>query len=264
MKILSRFWSRRSGALNTVHWYDIGTPDAIYAIGDIHGRHDLLTTLEAKLADDWKASGHNDVIILYLGDVIDRGPSSAHVLDNLIAAPPSGGRKELIRGNHEDMFLAFLKRPEANLEWLDQGGAETLGSYGIYLTASEVRRSSRQKIQQYLNSSIPRAHVAKLRLAPRAVVAGDWLFTHAGLDPQKPAREQRQADVTWGAAGDLTKRNETCGRIIFGHFAGESVRRVGHTTCIDTKAYVSGRLSAVRVFPGVPDGGLKFFRSTNF
>lgn len=264
MNLLSRLWPRRSTEAQGMHWHDLGTPDAIYAVGDIHGRRDLLVALEAQLFEDWKACGHDDVVILYLGDVIDRGPNSAHVLDDLVSVSKSGVRRELILGNHEEMFLAFLERPEANLAWLDHGGSETLGSYGIYITASEIRRSSRQKIQQYLNTSIPEAHVAALRRAHRAVVAGEWLFTHAGLNPERPLGEQTAADVTWGVAGDLTTRSETSGRVVFGHFANKRVRSLGHTTCIDTKAYSSGRLSAVRVIPRAVEESPKFFEAYKF
>lgn len=259
---LSRLWRRpkREGALV---WQDLGSPDAIYAIGDVHGRRDLVIALEARLEADWRACGFRDVILLYLGDVIDRGPSSAHVLDHITSPPPRAARRVMILGNHEDMFLSFLERPDAHLSWLDHGGADTLGSYGIYLTASEIKRSPRRKIQHYLQSSIPGSHITALRKAPRAALSGAWRFTHAGLDPSKDADKQTPADVTWGAMGDLTERSESSGRVVFGHFASNSIRSVGHTTCIDTGAYATGRLTALRVLPGDPEFDPKIFDICN-
>ena len=238
-------------------------PEAIYAIGDVHGRRDLLGKLEDEIAEDWRGCVYKDVILLYLGDVIDRGPNSAHVLDQIVSAAPHGARRAMLLGNHEDMFLAFLERPDAHLEWLDHGGAETLGSYGIYLTAAEIRKSPRRRVQQYLQASIPSSHISALRKAPRAALSGEWRFTHAGLDPSKPDSGQTTADVTWGAVGDLSKRSECSGRLVFGHFASDSIRTVGQTICIDTGAYATGRLSALRVLPGAACGALKFFEVCN-
>lgn len=254
---LSRMWLSRQPA--RASWVDLGAADAVYAIGDVHGRCDLAEAMEARLLHDLARRGATAAVFLYLGDLIDRGPKSAHLLDHILSAPPEGVRRVILRGNHEDMFLSFLESPEANAAWLEHGGEATLSSYSIHLTAAELRRSGRGYVTQLLHSSIPMQHVAAMREAPRGVVAGDWVFTHAGLEPGRPRAQQSAAAVTWGVAGDLTERDTCSGRLVFGHFAGEEVRVRGQTICIDTGAYATGRLSALRVAPAERDGGVEFF-----
>lgn len=254
---LSRLWLTRQPA--RASWRDLGAADAIYAIGDVHGRCDLAQAMEAQLLRDLTARGARDAVFLYLGDLIDRGPKSAHLLDHLLSQPPAGVRRVFLRGNHEDMFLSFLERPDANAAWLDHGGDATLASYGVYLTSADVRRTGRGYATHLLNASIPTGHIAALRDAPRGAVAGDWIFTHAGMEPDRPRAQQSAAAVTWGVAGDLTERETCSGRLVFGHFAGERVRRRVNTICIDTGAHATGRLSALRVVPSARDDGLEFF-----
>lgn len=249
---MARMWRSRLPA--RAAWQALGGGGAVYAIGDVHGRRDLAEAMEARLAQDLTQSGHQEAVFVYLGDLVDRGPSSAHLLDFLLAPPPPGIRRAILRGNHEDMFLAFLERPEANAAWLDHGGDATLASYGVYMTAGELRRAGRGWASHLLKASIPERHIAALRDAPRGILAGDWVFTHAGLEPARPRELQSAAEVTWGAAGDLTDRETGSGRVVFGHFAGERIRRRGETYCIDTGAYATGRLSALRVPIHADDG----------
>lgn len=257
MEALSRMWLSRQPA--RASWLDLGASDAVYAIGDVHGRCDLALAMEARLMRDLGPRGDGGAVFLYLGDLIDRGPKTAHLLDHILSPPPAGVRRVILRGNHEDMFLSFLERPEANTAWLDHGGDATLASYGVYLTAADVRRAGRGYTTQVLNASIPTGHISALMEAPRGALAGDWIFTHAGLEPDRPRAQQSAAAVTWGVAGDLTEREACSGRLVFGHFAGERVRRRDNTICIDTGAHATGRLSALRVAPTERDGGVEFF-----
>lgn len=263
MKGIMSVFKRRPAPPAPSFWHDLQPPEAIYAIGDVHGRRDLLAAMEAVLAQDWTQRSYGDVVLLYLGDLIDRGPHSAHVLDHLTAPAPKGVRRLTLLGNHEEMFLAFVDRPEANMAWLDHGGDETLNSYGIYLTKSEIAGMPRSKVLQHLRASIPRPHLDALRRAPRAVRSGDWRFTHAGLDPTKPDEAQTAADLTWGAAGDMTALSQGAGRLVFGHFAADQVRTIGQTSCIDTGAYATDRLTALRVTPRITDATTEFFEVSN-
>jgi serine/threonine protein phosphatase 1 len=253
----SRIWMLRQPA--RASWLEISSAGAIYAIGDVHGRCDLAQAMEARLLDDLDRHGPSEAVFLYLGDLIDRGPKSAHLLDHVLARPPAGIRRVILRGNHEDMFLSFLERPDANSAWLDHGGDATLASYGVYLTATDVRRVGRGYVTQMMTACIPDNHISALREAPRGAVAGDWVFTHAGLEPELPRTRQSAAGVSWGIAGDLTERDDDAGRVVFGHFAGDRVRRRQDTFCIDTGAYATGRLSALRVVPSAQDGAVELF-----
>lgn len=255
--MLSRIWSSRQPA--RASWLDIGSVGAVYAIGDVHGCCDLAKAMEVRLLDDLDRLGPSEAVFLYLGDMIDRGPKSAHILDHILAPPPASVRRVILRGNHEDMFLSFLERPDANTAWLDHGGDATLASYGVNLSGAEIRRAGRARAKQMLNACIPRTHISALRAAPRAAVAGDWIFTHAGLHPQLPRARQSAASLSWGIAGDLTKRDDDAGRVVFGHFTTDRVTRRQHTFCIDTGAHATGRLSALRVVPAAGDGALEIF-----
>ncbi|EAQ06439.1 serine/threonine protein phosphatase I [Yoonia vestfoldensis SKA53] len=263
MRDMMSFFKRRPAPIAPSFWQDLQPPEAIYAIGDVHGRRDLLAALEAVLAQDWTQRRYRDVVLLYLGDLIDRGPHSAHVLDHLTAPAPKGVRRLTLLGNHEEMFLAFVDRPEANIAWLDHGGGATLNSYGIYLTKSDILQMPRKKVLQYLSASIPSTHLDTLRRAPRAVRSGDWRFTHAGLDPAKTDEAQTAADLTWGVAGDVTALSQGAGRLVFGHFAADQLRTIGQTSCIDTGAYATDRLTALRVTPGTSDASTEFFEVYN-
>ncbi|MBX3528883.1 MAG: serine/threonine protein phosphatase, partial [Rhodoblastus sp.] len=167
----------------------------IYAIGDIHGRFDLLQALTVQIAEDL-AEGHPEhVLTIFLGDYVDRGPQSASVIAEL-----SAGRFPTpivaLRGNHEEMFLQFLSTPDILDSWRRYGGLETLHSYGVDV-ADAMRGSGYAKAQGALVAKLPSAHADFLQSTQTHDSWGDYYFCHAGVKPHVPLEAQTGDDLYW-------------------------------------------------------------------
>lgn len=215
---------------------------AVYAIGDVHGCITELKALEAKIIADG-AGIDGPKLMVMLGDYIDRGPSSAAVIEHLLAPLPAHYRRICLAGNHDQMFLDFLQRPNARSPWLGLGGDETLASYGVYLGDSREHPLASQ-----LRALIPQEHVDFLRMLPVMLRIGRFCFVHAGLDPSAPIDEQhehvlmtsRPHEFDWSSYnGHLT--------VIHGHTPVPEVDIVGPRVNLDLKVYETGRLAALRI-----------------
>ncbi|WP_421760458.1 metallophosphoesterase [Devosia sp.] len=225
-------------------------PAALYAIGDVHGCLDLLRSLERQIADDAAQLGHEAWVIL-LGDVIDRGPASAQVLDHLLNKPPAGLRRFCLGGNHEAMMLEFMARPRRDSDWLAMGGRETLLSYGIP-GQKLLTETSPRAIGQLLESYIPEEHRIFLDALPVLIETPTMLFSHAGLRPGIPIEKQSTTDLQWfrdGFADDFAEFGKI---VVHGHTPREQPLVTAHRISIDTGASNTGRLTAVRLIPGQP------------
>jgi serine/threonine protein phosphatase 1 len=194
----------------------------VYAVGDVHGCLDLYKRLEQSIVEDARALGQPACIIL-LGDVIDRGPASADMVDHLLSAPPRGLERLCLRGNHEDMMLRFLAKPSGKASWLDYGGYETLMSYGMRPPGDEGFNISSRQLELMINTFIPQAHRDFFASLPYGVIFGDYALVHAALDRSAPSDAQPIVE-----------------KVVF------TPRRIA----IDTGAYVTGRLTAVRLMAG--------------
>jgi len=222
-------------------------PGAIYAVGDVHGRLDLLKGLEAKIADHARDVA-GEVWVVMLGDYVDRGPSSAQVLDHLIAEP-SGFRRICLGGNHEEAMLNALDDPTSFAMWCSVGGIETLASYG--LSSSQIEAQSWETVKNALDAYIPRAHREFLADLPVLVEVPGYLLVHAGLRPGVPLEEQTDHDLRW-IASDMG--DDDWGLVVVhGHTIVPEVLVGSRRIAVDTGAYETGRLSAVCLTgPGGP------------
>ena len=212
----------------------------LYAVGDVHGRLDLLDALLARIADD--ASGHaaDAAHLIVLGDMVDRGPETAGVLDRLIEAP--GMATTSLLGNHEQALLDFLNGEDGSDIWLEWGGLETLMSYGVDGVAAKSPDALRAEFAQVF----PAAHRAYLEALPLYVEHGDYVFVHAGVKPGAPLEEQRKRDLIWIRSEFHNAKDPLGGRVVVhGHHPVRrpvsEKRRIG----VDTGAVNSGRLTAV-------------------
>jgi serine/threonine protein phosphatase 1 len=222
-------------------------PAVIYAIGDVHGCLDLLTALEAAIIAD--ADGRpGEKWIVMLGDYVDRGPKSAQVIDHLLRDPPPGFTRVTLCGNHEAAMLAFLDDPEPRSSWLEFGGIETLASYGI--AGPLVHRGGSRQLRDAVASYVPDEHRAFLAGLPISLETPAHLFVHAGVRPGIPWARQADEDLFWFRDDYSASFAEFGKLVIHGHTplqdAFLSRTRIG----IDTGAYLTGRLSAVRLLPG--------------
>ena len=228
-------------------------PAAVYAIGDVHGCLDQLVALEAKLAED-AANFEGEKWLVTVGDHVDRGPQSAAAVAHVMGAAPRGFRRFALIGNHEQMMLDFLGNPAAHAYWLDQGGIQTLASYGIALDYPPLRTS--EALRLMLEERMPPEHRQFLEALPICLSLPGWLFVHAGIRPGIPLSMQSDEDLIWIRAPFLTSQLTGGLRVVHGHTPSRDIVATPHRICIDTHCYHTGRLSAVRV---TPDGRTAFF-----
>ena len=249
---LLRGWERkRHGALRGRH-HDTGTePSVVYAVGDVHGCLDLLEALEAQIAAEAEAfSGERWLVVL--GDFVDRGLESAQVVDHLLSAAPNGLRRLCLMGNHEAMMLEFLRQPHANSGWLDLGGRETLLSYGVPFELLMRQRWNDRTARQVVQSYVPQEHFSFLEALPLIIETPSNLFVHAGLRPGVAIGRQRQADLLC-YRDDFADTFDGFGKtIVHGHTIREAPLVTASRIAVDTGAYLTGMLSAVRLVPGCP------------
>jgi serine/threonine protein phosphatase 1 len=215
----------------------------IYAVGDIHGRLDLLDVLMAMIERDEAGRGPSETQLVFLGDLIDRGPDSAGVIERLIAL--AGQRPaRFILGNHEEIFLRILEGDVESLRlFVRIGGRETILSYGI--AAREYERASYPELLAMIQAAVPPSHIAFLDGFEDRIEIGDYVFVHAGMRPGIPMAGQRASDMRWIRNSFLDRDWEFGKLVVHGHSVSDDVvvrpTRIG----IDTGAYASGRLTAL-------------------
>ena len=227
-------------------------PAAVYAVGDVHGCLEQLLALEARIAED-SLDVEGEKWLVTLGDHIDRGPHSAEVIAHVAGPTPAGFRRFGLFGNHEAMMLDFLQNPAAHTYWLDEGGTETLASYGIDLDYPPLR--SQEPTRQLLADRLPPDHIQFMRDLPIYLSLPGWLFVHAGIRPGVPLAGQTDDDLIWIRAPFLTSQLTGGLRVVHGHTPVRDITVTPHRIDVDTQSYRTGRLSAVRV---TPDGKTKF------
>lgn len=240
-------------------------PDLVYVVGDVHGCFSQYRALEARiLADAAEVAPGVTALIVLLGDLVDRGPKSAQVLDLVLGPSPQGAQRLALAGNHEEMFLAFLDAPRPDAPWLDYGGCETLNSYGIYPPKGQrFADLTVRLLGQMIATSTTLAHIEALRALPVSLRFPGYLICHAGLDVHAPLAAQTERALMWSNPADLDldiragegpvalQELEAEGlRVVHGHVPGPTAFERPRRISIDTGAYGSGTLSAVRLRPG--------------
>lgn len=221
---------------------------AVYAIGDIHGRLDLVTELLGKIAGD--ADRHpedRERRLIFLGDYIDRGMQSRGVLDVLLARPWPGFASTFLMGNHEEAMLEFLEGRSDGNAWLSYGGLETLVSYGVPVRRLPSEASAKIAfLREALRKAVPAAHVDFLGNCLLSHTEGDYVFVHAGIRPGWPMEQQTRLDMLWIRDDFLGSRLPLPGKVVVhGHTICEVPQDLGHRIGIDTGAFVSGRLTCL-------------------
>ena len=227
-------------------------PGAIYAIGDVHGCLERLREMEAVIASDG-LDIEGEKWLVTVGDHIDRGPSSRGVIEHVTGPGPASFRRFALRGNHEQMMLDFLADPVAHSYWLDEGGAETLESYGIGASWPELGSDA---FRTELVERIGQTHLDFIAALPMYLSLPGWLFVHAGIRPGVPLGLQADQDLLWIREPFLTSQLTGGLRVVHGHTPGRDIVMTPHRIGLDTHCFHSGRLSAVRV---TPDGRTKTF-----
>lgn len=234
-------------------------PDGVrvYAVGDIHGRLDLLDELLATMRADDRARGAGATTqYIFLGDLIDRGPESRGVVDRLMTLAQGGLNARFLMGNHEEVFLRAIGGDGRALRFLIRiGGRETLLSYGI--SEEEYRNLDFDDFARRAAELVPASHLAFLAGFEKWIALGDYLFVHAGLRPGVAIEDQSASDLYW-IRDDFLRHRDSFGKIVVhGHSITEDVDLRPNRIGIDTGAFASGRLTAIGL-----EGEERWFLST--
>jgi serine/threonine protein phosphatase 1 len=216
----------------------------LYAIGDIHGRLDLLDGLLEQIARDEAARGGPAGELIFLGDLVDRGPDSAKVIDRLIALKSERPEVRILLGNHEEVFLGALAGDAKALRLFSRiGGEETILSYGVCPQAYAL--ADYDELHRLLVEAVPATHRDFLETCEDMIVVGDYVFVHAGIRPGIPLVDQRPADLRWIREEFLRARTPLEKLVVHGHTISEEIVELPHRIGIDTGAYRSGILTAM-------------------
>ena len=229
----------------------------IAAIGDIHGEADLLRTTFKGLTALEQRSGIPSVVY-FLGDIVDRGPDSCGALDLVIKTIADRPGSRLLLGNHDDWLMQFLNDDLSDDEiadWLEQGGAETLHSYGLRA------RAAPDDARKAILAARP-DHLQLLKTASILEQVGRFAFVHAGVDPSRPLSRQDREDCIW-IRGPFHRHVGYLEKIVV---HGHQPQKHGlpvvteNRISMDTGAVFTGRLSTVLIEP--ESGRLKFFQAS--
>jgi serine/threonine protein phosphatase 1 len=231
------------------------TPDdrILFAVGDVHGRDDLLATLIDAIGRE--AGDGKPTTAIFLGDYIDRGPSARQVIDRLIGlAEETRFETVFLRGNHEQFLLDLIDGREDGATWLEYGGVETLASYGARVGAADAADPAR--LAAVVRAAVPESHVDFLRRAELSYACGDYVFVHAGMRPDKLLEEQSDTDLLWFRYYD--DETPVHGRVVVhGHTPRARPVNGRWRIGVDTEAWASGALTAVRL----EDGSRRFLKT---
>ncbi|ALE17273.1 serine /threonine protein phosphatase [Altererythrobacter epoxidivorans] len=213
-----------------------------YVVGDIHGRLDLFEALANAIEADDRERGHAKSTVVLLGDLVDRGPESAGVLS--FARDWQTRRPvRILAGNHEEMMLESLEDKEVLRHFLKHGGRETILSFGIKKKAFNAL--SMDEMQKKLPEIIPADIIDFVRGFEEMVIAGDYVFVHAGIDPARPLDEQKRKDLLWIRDRFLRHEGPLSKVVVHGHTIFDDVLDCGNRIGIDTGAFRSGVLTAL-------------------
>jgi serine/threonine protein phosphatase 1 len=222
----------------------VGEGQRYYAIGDIHGRLDLLDQLLDRIATDSKARGGAELHLILLGDLVDRGPDSAGVVRRAMKLAAADTHIRFIKGNHEEVFIEAARGDPQSARFLSRfGGRETILSYG--LSADEYEKLDFEEMADWMLNNVPRDHVDFLDDFEDMIEAGDYVFVHAGIKPKVALANQKPEDLRWIREEFLSWRQPHEKIVIHGHTIMLEVDEHPNRIGIDTGAYNSGRLTAI-------------------
>ena len=226
----------------TMGMADLSEEQPLYVIGDIHGRLDLLDRLIAMIREDAGERGAASLTVT-VGDYVDRGPDSRGVIERLMTNP-FPGRYVPLKGNHEELLLAFLADPRVGRHWRHLGGLDTLRSFGVAVSMSWGRQNFAHAAED-LGAMLTPEHMAFLLSLRTSLTVGRYFICHAGVRPGVPLDKQSEEDLLWirdtflGSDADFGKI------VVHGHTPVPEPEVKRNRIDIDTGAFMSGRLTCV-------------------
>jgi serine/threonine protein phosphatase 1 len=251
-------WKRLFGIKTEIEPRAWSAPDGerIYAIGDIHGRLDLLNILLDKIDADDAMRPAAKTILIFLGDLVDRGPDSKGVVERLMMLKAANSDIGLISGNHEELLIRTWKGDKRSAGLFNRvGGKETLLSYGVDQAAYDA--ADLADLTELAAKHVPADHIEFLKSFDTHIEAGDYLFVHAGIRPGYAIEEQEASDLRW-IRREFTEHEGDFGRmVVHGHTIVEEVDERPNRVGIDTGAFATGRLTAIGI-----EGSERWFLQT--
>lgn len=220
----------------------------VWAIGDVHGRLDLLKPLVEAIKAQAADSTFTRKVVIFLGDYIDRGPDSRDVIRHLVNLPWNVGIEwRFLKGNHEQTMLDFLEDPSIGNQWCEYGGADTLISYGLKPPSLKHRADAWAHLSADLAHKLSASERAFLDDLELSVAIGDYFFCHAGARPGVALDDQSEDDLLWIRGTFLKSDSEFDRLVVHGHTPTSEVHSDRRRLGVDTKAYASGVLTAVKL-----------------
>lgn len=237
--------SRLKMSLSSERVFTAPEGERLYAIGDLHGRVDLLDRLMAGIEQDMTTFEGERLRLIFLGDYVDRGPDSKETLTRLMQIQKKYDHVNFLLGNHEEAMMTFLKDPKDGEAWLDYGGLETLDSYGVSAPSPQSSPQALEKARNELAKKLPKAHKTFLESLRLSVTYGDYFFVHAGVRPGIALDEQQRHDLLWIRDEFLTSDWSPGKIVVHGHTPGERPQLARWRIGVDTGAYATGRLTCI-------------------
>jgi len=242
--MLRRIIAKFSGGQSAAPAGVIPAGSRVYAVGDIHGRLDLLDNLLRQVEDDDAVRGPAETTVIFLGDLVDRGPDSAQVVQRLLDLSNRTVHVRFLLGNHEEVFLKALAGEKGAMPFFIRiGGKQTLLSYGI--TEDEYRACDYNALTELLRRQVPQSHIDFLNGFEDLIEIGDFAFVHAGVRPGVPLVNQVPGTLRWIRDEFINHSGELEKIIVHGHTITEEVEEKGWRIGIDTGAFATGRLTAM-------------------
>lgn len=218
----------------------------VYAIGDIHGRDDLFTQLLAKIEADNAVRSKAFTTLILLGDLIDRGPASASVIDRALRLGAPFDKVRLLIGNHEECFLAALTGDLRHVRYFVRiGGDATIRSY--WCDDAAYAAASFEEVATRLPALVPQEHIEFLDRGEDMIQIGDYVFVHAGVRPGVPLERQKLSDLRWIREEFIEGQHDHSFTIVYGHTISDTVDEANGRIGIDTGAYLTGRLTCIGI-----------------
>jgi serine/threonine protein phosphatase 1 len=217
----------------------------IYAIGDIHGRNDLLIPLLDRIAEDTQKRKVSEFQLVFLGDYVDRGPDSCAVVETILEIKLPKTTVIALNGNHEVSMLSFLDDPLKGKRWLHYGGDATLRSYGITVSACDLEGQDIVEIGERFRQTLPGKHRTFFEGLSESYAVGDYFFAHAGVDPTLSLENQKEEDLLWIRDNFLLHEQAYEKVIIHGHSITPSPEFKSNRIGIDTGAFYSDKLTCL-------------------
>ncbi len=220
----------------------------LYAIGDIHGRLDLLESLLGLIERDQEGRAEMPVTLIFLGDYIDRGPASKGVVDRLLLGFSPPYTPVFLKGNHEALLLSFLDDPLSGPVWLRNGGEAALLSYGLELETVRMAfwdgaEGLTEALRQF-QAVLPEAHLRFFQGLKLFCHLGDYFFTHAGVRPKVPLEQQIEDDLIWIRQEFLNSSENFGAVVVHGHTPTRNPQDLRNRIGLDTFAVRTGKLTA--------------------